>query len=190
MPSGGRRDDRHNTRLRGRGDLRPTAAKVRDALFNSLRTSISGVSVLDLFAGTGTLGLEALRRGAARVVLVEHDRRHAAALRARIASEGLEREAVVWCEDAADAIERLARAGDRFDLILLDPPYGHGWLPRALAALVRTGLLSPGGLIVAEGHWRDRPEPPEGLALSREARYGETVLWYFWDHSGRDAGEE
>jgi 16S rRNA (guanine(966)-N(2))-methyltransferase RsmD len=190
MPSSGHRGGRRDTRRQGRGALRPTAARVRDALFNSLRGSIEGVSVLDLFAGTGALGLEALRRGAARIVLVERDRRYAAALRARVAAEGLERDASVRCEDAADAIERLGREGDRFGLILLDPPYGEGWLPRALAAIVRAGLLAPGGLVVAEGHWRDRPEAPEGLALTREARYGETVLWYFRDHTGRDAGEE
>lgn len=189
MPSSGR-GHRRNTRRTGRGDLRPTAARVKDALFNSLRASIEGASVLDLFAGTGALGLEAVRYGASRVVLVERDRRHAAALTARIAAEGFERSTVVRCEDAAGAIERLAREGARFDLILLDPPYGEGWLPRALAAIVRAGLLAPGGLIVAEGHWRDRPEAPEGLALAREARYGETVLWYFRDHTGRDAGEE
>jgi 16S rRNA (guanine(966)-N(2))-methyltransferase RsmD len=163
---------------------------VKDALFNSLRAGIEGASVLDLFAGTGALGLEALRCGASRVVLVERDRRHAAALRARIAGEGFDRSAVVRCEDAVDAIERLSRDGDRFDLILLDPPYGEGLLPRALAAIVRVGLLAPGGLVVAEGHWRDRPEATEGLALAREARYGETVLWYFRDHTGRDTGEE
>ena len=88
------------------------------------------------------------------------------------------------------AIDRLARAGERFDLILLDPPYGQEWLGRALAAIARAEVLAPGGVIVAEGHWRDRPKPPEGLALAREARYGETVLWFFRERSGRDAGEE
>jgi 16S rRNA (guanine966-N2)-methyltransferase len=102
----------------------------------------------------------------------------------------MERQALVRCEDVSAAIDRLARAGERFDLILLDPPYGRGWLVRALAGIARAAVLAPGGVIVAEGHWRDRPEPPEGLALSREARYGETVLWFFKGRSGRDAGEE
>jgi len=189
MPSGGRRGGRL-VPAKARDDLRPTAARVRDALFNSLGTSIEGASVLDLFAGTGALGLEAIRRGAARVVLVERDARHAAALRNRVASQTMERQALVRCEDASAAIDRLARAGERFDLILLDPPYGRGWLVRALAGIARAAVLAPGGVIVAEGHWRDRPEPPEGLALSREARYGETVLWFFKGRSGRNAGEE
>ena len=189
MPSGGRREGRVAP-AKARDDLRPTAARVRDALFNSLGSSIEGASVLDLFAGTGALGLEAIRRGAASVVLVERHPRHAAALRARVVSEAMERQALVRCEDAVAAVDRLARAGERFDLILLDPPYGQGWLGRALAAIARAEALAPGGVIVAEGHWRDRPKPPEGLALSREARYGETVLWFFREHSGRDAGEE
>ena len=188
MPSGGRRGGRLVS-AKARGDLRPTAARVRDALFNSLGTSIEGASVLDLFAGTGALGFEAIHRGAARVVLVERHAQHAAALRARVVAQAMEPQALVCCEDASAAIDRLARAGERFDLILLDPPYGQGWLDRALAAIARAELLAPGGVIVAEGHWRDRPERPEGLALSREARYGETVLWFFRERSGRDAGE-
>lgn len=171
-------------------EIRPTAARVRDALYNHLGVGIAGAAVLDLFAGTGALGLEAMRRGAGRLVLVERDTRQAAALRARVSAEGLGRQALVRCEDALQAIERLARVGERFDLILLDPPYGRGWLGRALASIARTGLLAPDGVVVAEGHWRDRPEAPQGLALAREARYGETVLWFFRHGLGRDAGEE
>jgi 16S rRNA (guanine(966)-N(2))-methyltransferase RsmD len=174
----------------GSRGVRPTAARVRDALYNHLGARIEGGAVLDLFAGTGALGLEAIRRGAARLVLVERAPRQAAALRARVSAEALEGRALVRCQDALEAVDDLGRAGERFDLILLDPPYGRGWLGRALPAIVRAALLAPDGVVVAEGHWRDRPEVPEGLALAREARYGETVLWFFRRRVGRRAGEE
>ncbi len=169
---------------RARDELRPTAARVRDALFNSLGVRIEGASVLDLFAGTGALGLDAIHRGATRAVLVERDARRAAAIGERVRQDGLERQALVRREDALAAVDRLARAGERFDVILLDPPYGQGWLSRSLAVIARAGVLAPGGVVVAEGHWRDRPDSPEGLALSREARYGETVLWFFRGGAG------
>lgn len=163
---------------RAREALRPTAARVRDALFNILGAATVGASVLDLFAGTGTLGIEALHRGAERAVFVEHDPRHARALEDRLRQEGLRGRAEVRAEDALVAVGRLGARRDTFDLILLDPPYGAGWLARSITAVAGTGLLAPTGMIVGEGHWRDRPALPEGYALAREARYGETVLWF------------
>jgi len=164
--------------------LRPTAARVRGGLFNSLGPTVRGASVLDLFAGTGALGLEALRGGAARVVFVEHDAARARAIARQLDREGFAPRGVVQCLDAYAAARRLAADGDAFDLILLDPPYGEGRLTRALPAAV--GLLTAGGQIVAEGHWRDRPELPPGLVVSREARYGETVLWFIRPAAARD----
>lgn len=158
--------------------LRPTAARVRDALFNILGAATSGATVLDLFAGTGALGIEALHRGAERAVFVEHDPRHARAIEERLRQEGLRGRAEVRCEDAVVAVGRLAARGASFGLILLDPPYGAGWLARAIAAVAGADLLAPSGVIVGEGHWRDRPALPEGYTIAREARYGETVLWF------------
>jgi 16S rRNA (guanine966-N2)-methyltransferase len=164
--------------------LRPTAARVRDALFNSLGPAVRGAAVLDLFAGSGALGLEALRRGAARVVLVEYDQRRVRALTERVHREGLASRAAVQRLDAYVALRRLAADGARFGLILLDPPYGGGRLTRAVAAAA--AVLARGGVIVAEGHWRDRPELPPGLAMTREARYGETVLWFIRPAAAHD----
>ncbi len=158
------------------GDLRPTTARVRDALFNSLGAAVQGAAVLDLFAGTGALGLEALRRDAGHVVFVEHDARRARILAERVARGAYAARAVVRCEDAYAAVRRLSADSTTFDLILLDPPYGDRRLTRAVAAAA--AVLAPAGRIVAEGHWRDRPELPPGLAVAREARYGETVLWF------------
>ncbi|MGQ0550967.1 MAG: RsmD family RNA methyltransferase [Armatimonadota bacterium] len=161
-----------------RETLRPTAARVRDGLFNSLGAATAGASVLDLFAGTGALGIEALHRGAERAVFVEQDPRHARAIEDRLRQEGVRGRAEVRCEDALVAVGRLGGRGASFDLILVDPPYGAGWLARSIAAVAGAGLLAPSGVIVGEGHWRDRPALPEGYAVAREARYGETVLWF------------
>ncbi|MDQ7829137.1 MAG: 16S rRNA (guanine(966)-N(2))-methyltransferase RsmD [Armatimonadota bacterium] len=158
--------------------MRPTAARVREALFNSLGARTVGADVLDLFAGTGALGLEALRRGAASAVFVERDARLADQIRA--AARAFPEAAVeVWRADVAAALGRLAAAGRAFDLILLDPPYGTGALQATLDALAAGPLLRPGGRVVAEGHWRETPRTPPGWRLVREARYGETGLWFF-----------
>jgi 16S rRNA (guanine966-N2)-methyltransferase len=165
---------------RGRGGtrVRPTAARVRAALFNTLGGRVRDAAVLELFAGTGALGLEALRRGAAVVVFVERDEGLARALAARVRDEHAADRAEVRAEDALAAIRRLGAAGRRFSLIVMDPPYGAGWVPRALEAIGAAGILAPDGLVVAEGHWRDRPAEAPGWRLEREARYGETALWY------------
>ena len=147
-------------------------------MFNSLGQTVTGAAVLDLFAGTGRLGIEALRRGARRAVFVEYDATRARGIRRALQHEGLEDLAAVRREDALAAVEGMARAGESFDLVVLDPPYGQGWLTRAVSSIVASRLLSPGGTVVAEGHWRDRPDLPEGFVVAREARYGETVLWF------------
>lgn len=166
-------------RPRRRQNVRPTSALVRTGLFNHLGDVVSGAHVLDLFAGTGGLGLDALRRGAARAVFVEHNARLVSALRTRLAEEALAEQAEVWQRDVAAAIWELGRTRRRFDLILLDPPYGEGWIPRSLRLIQETGILRPDGIVVAEGHWRDEPEGQGEWVSTHQARYGETVLWYF-----------
>lgn len=181
-----RRGPGRASRRRAADALRPTAARVRDALFNSLGPTVHGAAVLDLFAGSGALGLEALRRGAARVVFVEHDPPRARTLLGRVNRDGLARTATVQRLDAFVALRRMAADGATFDLILVDPPYGGGRLTHAVAAAM--AVLAPDGTIVAEGHWRDRPELPPGLVVTREARYGETVLWFIRQAARRDPG--
>lgn len=167
-----------------RGRVRPTAARVRTGLYDSLGEWVAGRAVLDLFAGTGALGVEALLRGARLAVFVERDAEQVKALRELLGRQGLRRCAVVLREDAVESPHRLARAGHVFDLVLLDPPYGTELIRRALAAISTSRVLAPGGLIVAEGHWRDRPELPPGLEMVREARYGETALWFIRTSDG------
>ena len=169
------------TRLRsaGRRDVRPTTDMVKEALFNALASRLADARVLDLFAGTGGLGIEALSRGAGGAVFVEKDARRAAVIRDNLAAARLTEHAAVRRANALTEIPVLAGAGHQFDVILLDPPYGHGLQARTLRLLAASRLLAPGGVAVVEGHWRDDPGEVEGLRRSRAARYGETALWFY-----------
>ena len=149
---------------------RPTADRVRQALFDMLlhapwggRARVEGAAVLDAFAGTGALGLEALSRGAARASFIEHDRAALAALRANIAACGAGDRARVLLADATRP-----PPGDPCGLVFLDPPYGAGLVARAVAALGAAGWIAPGALILAE-LGREEPVPAIGEALAERA---------------------
>ena len=165
---------------------------MRDALFNRLGARLPDAAVLDLFAGTGALGLEALAQGARTVVFVERDARLAAAIRERVRAQGWSERAQVWRAQVRSALQDLAVEGRRFDLIFLDPPYGRGLLQGTLDALAAGALIRPGTRIIAEGHWRDEPQTPPGLIRVRAARYGETGVWEYagQGEAGGDSEEE
>jgi 16S rRNA (guanine966-N2)-methyltransferase len=153
---------------------RPTAERVREALFNALVAGygLDGARVLDLYAGSGALGLEALSRGAASATFVESDRRALDVLRRNAATVGLAGAVVV-----AGAVESVlaGRAATPFDVIIADPPYREP-VDELLALVVRGGWLAPDGVLVLERANRDGvPSPPAELALIRSRRYGDTV---------------
>jgi 16S rRNA (guanine(966)-N(2))-methyltransferase RsmD len=158
---------------RGR-TTRPTSDRVREALFAMLG-DIEGARVLDLFAGTGALGIEALSRGARHAVFVECDRRAIEAIETNIAALGLSVEqAQARREDAEEALRRARKRKETYDLILIDPPYERALElgPRLSAAL--PGVLAPKARVVIES---DRRAPPDlGLALEKERRYGDTII--------------
>jgi 16S rRNA (guanine966-N2)-methyltransferase len=171
-------------RLRGRrigspsGDLvRPTYDRVRESLFDILGSRVEGAAVLDLFAGTGALGIESLSRGAARATFVERDRRVAGALRDTLAELGVAGLAVVVTTDAARGV-RGGLPGRPFDLVFVDPPYGSGLAALALDALSEAGTLAPGALVVVEHAAGDDPAETGALALERRERYGSTGLTF------------
>jgi len=169
------------TRLRAgaRAATRPTSDMVKEAIFNALAPRLDGARVLDLFAGTGGLGIEAVSRGAAEAVFVERDPRSAAAIRENLRAARLAERGAVRRANALTEVADLAREGARFDVIVLDPPYGQGLQARALRAVAAAGVLAPGGVAVVEGHWRDDPGEVEGLRRTRSARYGETGVWFY-----------
>lgn len=161
---------------------RPTSDRVREALFSALesRDLVDGARVLDLYAGSGALGLEAASRGAASAVLVE---RHAAAAgiaranAAKLRAAGADAEVSVVTRDARSWLER--HAGPAFDLVFIDPPYelGNDALVGDLASLAP--LLAPEAVVVVERSTREaEPRWPDGYALDRRSGYGETVLYW------------
>ncbi|GEL19280.1 16S rRNA (guanine(966)-N(2))-methyltransferase RsmD [Pseudonocardia asaccharolytica] len=156
---------------------RPTPDRVREALFSALEAGpgLAGAAVLDLCAGSGALGLEALSRGAAHALFVESDRRAAGVLRRNIAALGLG-----GAVRAAPVATVLAGPADRsYDIVLADPPYavGDDEVARWLAAAERGGWYAPEATVVVERDMRSGPFPwPEPLHGGRERRYGDTTL--------------
>ena len=157
--------------------MRPTADRVREALFAALHAragDLSGWRVLDVFAGTGALGIEALSRGAAEAVFVEQAPAVVSVLRSNLAALDLLAAARVVKADARSALRRLARAGERYELVLLDPPYGSDLVSEVLDAL--PGLLAAGGEAWLETDRRDPLPRPPGLVILDARRYGDTVV--------------
>ncbi len=152
-------------RFSPRKDLRPTADRVRETLFNWLGQDLTGKSCLDLFAGSGALGFEAASRGARRVVMVEHDPEIFKALQASAALLG----ATAVELTRADALEFLRADRGRYDLIFLDPPFRAGYWPRLLPLL--PSHMMPGALVYCES--AARPEPPAGWDVWRRGRAGQ-----------------
>lgn len=176
---------------------RPTSDRVREAVFSALESwnLIEGSRVLDLYAGSGALGLEAASRGAAAVVLVEKHPQAAqvAAKNAKIVQQAFGAEDVPKIEIARSSVQTYldlrtpatlddtaAHANsEQFDVIMLDPPYDLGEQELAANLTAASALLAPEGVVMVERSSRSpEPEWPEGLTRFREKRYGETVLWW------------
>lgn len=159
---------------------RPTTDRVREALFSRVESlmDLTDTRVLDLYAGSGALGFEALSRGATRAVLIESDRRAAALITTNASELGVGAQATVRTDLVERALER-GPAGEEFDLVLLDPPYplGEADIERVLTALVEQGWLAPDALVVLERSARS-PAPvwPDGLVGLESRTYGETTV--------------
>ena len=162
--------------------LRPTSDKLRETLFNILAPRIEGARVLDGYAGTGAVGIEALSRGAAHVTFVEQNRRAAALVAANLQECGVERGYTIECADVVAALDAHA-AADAFDLILLDPPYDIGNIGLTLDAAARR--LAGNGLIVLERATRREPPEPGTLRRIRDVKSGDSTLTFF---TRRDSG--
>jgi 16S rRNA (guanine966-N2)-methyltransferase len=158
--------------------IRPTSDRLRESIFDILAHAygdpIAGANVVDLFAGTGALGLEALSRGAARVLFVDEGTQARALLRANIESLGAGGVTRVFRRDATKL--GAAPPGEVFSLAFLDPPYGADLAPRALAALVSGGWLAPHALVVIEEAAEANVELPDGLLERETRRYGDTQI--------------
>lgn len=183
---GGRLGGRHIKVMTATG-LRPATGRVREALFSMLSARgvlFPGAGVLDLFAGAGSVGIEALSRGAAHCVFVERQTGVARMLRENLRALGLgPSEARVLQADVAKALPRLA--GEVFDMVAIDPPYGLGLLPPTLGGLIAGGLVAPGGVVVAEiesGFELTEEAVPDTLSVLADREYGQTRIMV-WTHT-------
>jgi 16S rRNA (guanine966-N2)-methyltransferase len=163
------------------GGTRPTSDRAREALFSTLAglVDITAARVLDLYAGTGAVGLEALSRGAAQATFVESDRRAAAILQRNIDTVGLSGATVVRCP--AESYLAAAGVDARFRFAYLDPPYAldESSLAAALDRLAGPAWLAPGAVVVVERSARgNEPRWPNVIESVKQRRYGEGVLWY------------
>jgi 16S rRNA (guanine966-N2)-methyltransferase len=178
-----------------RSGLRPTSDRVREAVFARLG-ELAGAAVLDLYAGSGALGIEALSRGAGSLLCVERSRKVAAVITANLEALDLRSVSRVVIDDAGAALRSLGRAGARFDLVFLDPPYAAGEALAALRGLVEAAVLAPGAVVVLE---RGKSHPVAeivGLERLDERSYGDTVITRFvasarhCDASAKERGRE
>lgn len=163
-------------------DTRPTSDRAREGLFatiTSIAGPLDGARVLDLYAGSGAVGLEALSRGAGHVLLVEQGARAVRVIRENIEAIGLPGAVLV-----ADRVERVlgrGPGGDRYDLVFADPPYAlaDAAVERVLSLLAEGGWLAPRALVIVERATRSGPVSwPDGFTPDRDRRYGEATFWY------------
>ena len=162
-------------------DTRPTAERVKEALFSAIQFEIEGRRVLDLFAGTGQLGIEALSRGAKSCVFVDRNPAAAEVIRRNLQSSKLEGGQVL-CQEAQSY---LSRGDGRFDIVFLDPPYAGEALSQALLAAVPR--MNPGGVVVCETDREDKLPPQAGdFVRDRTYRYGKTHIGLYRRAPGKD----
>jgi 16S rRNA (guanine966-N2)-methyltransferase len=180
-------------------DVRPTPDLVKQAVFNSLGERVVGAQVLELFAGTGSLSLECLSRGAVHAVCVEKAQRHAQALRSNVELMGLPATSVeVRVQDVFVALTQLAAAAKQFDLVVADPPYGEknvGHRSRSLAQRLLDDLhlpqmLSPGGLFILGHTKRDTLEIPTPWKEVKMLKHGDTVMRFLSVERGTSSAAE
>jgi 16S rRNA (guanine(966)-N(2))-methyltransferase RsmD len=159
---------------------RPTGGRLKKSLFDILAPRLPGARVLDLFAGAGALGLEALSRGAAHVTFVERNRAAADTIRKNIERLGLDKEAGLLRREATAAIGFLASREQTFDIILLDPPYRSDLHASLLQRIDAASLASQGGLVILEHHHKTvLADTYGGLTKMREVRAGESCLSFY-----------
>ncbi|KAA0230480.1 16S rRNA (guanine(966)-N(2))-methyltransferase RsmD [bacterium] len=160
--------------------VRPTSSRVRTVLFDVLGRGMAGARVLDVFAGAGGLGIEALSRGAAWVDFLEKNRQHARLIQTNLHKTHLEDHARVMVDDAFLFLARRADERPPYDLILADPPYDFSGYDRLLQLITANPILTPAGLLVLETSSRiNLPAPPPGLQFLSERRIGETKLLFY-----------
>lgn len=168
--------------------IRPTSDRVREALFSILGDRIAGARVLDLFAGTGALGLEALSRGAVHAIFMEMSTSACDLIRENIRRCHAEEKTRILCRDISAPLSPDNIAPHRFSLVFMDPPYGTALLEKALTAPELPRMLTPDGMVIAEHSIREPlPENITGLDIKDQRKYGKTLISFLTPLPGGEA---
>jgi len=158
-------------------ELRPTSSKVREAIFDIIRDRIEGACFVDLYAGTGTVGLESLSRGTSKAIFVEPNRLRARSIKETAAQFGFSGKIIVVEEKAERFLKKAAAEKKSFDIFFVDPPYFSEEIMKALFMIGEKGLLNDRGVVIAEHFFKRKlPELAGELEMIRGYRYGDTML--------------
>jgi 16S rRNA (guanine(966)-N(2))-methyltransferase RsmD len=185
---GGTARGRKLATVKARG-IRPTRDNVKESIFSMIQGHVEGRTVLDLFAGTGNLGLEALSQGAKKAIFVEKERTPLRALMKNRDLCGFRDKAEIISLDAEVALKVLRRRDEKVDLVFIDPPYGSGFVDKTLRFINAHDMVNEGGMIVVEHGPAESPAPQQGrLLLQKRKRHGDTVISIFqWRPSLRSS---
>ena len=162
------------------GAIRPTADRIKESLFNILPRDFSGMKILELFAGTGNISIEALSRGAESALLVDASERSARIIRENLRRLELTDRTQMWVMPVRRALNAVGRQGQKFDVIFLDPPYDQKLVGRSLELIASVDPVYPTGVVVAEHSVRETLKSSyRFLSLNDQRRYGDTLLSFF-----------
>ena len=160
--------------------VRPTSEKVREALFDILGTSVEETRFLDLFAGTGAVGIEALSRGAKNVIFIEKEQKCIKIIKENLEKTENSQNAVVYKIDFLSGLKLLARKNALLDYIFLDPPYNRGLVNISLLEISKLPILRHNGLVIAQHYKKEKVmENLNNLSLNNQRRYGECYLSFY-----------
>lgn len=161
-------------------DVRPTTDRVKESLFNIINPYIRESNILDLFAGTGSLGIECLSRGAKNCVFVDKSKDSINIIKSNVKKARVENESTILNIDFKDAVKRLSSQNQKFDVIFMDPPYYENMFIKCLKSIDELNLLHEDGIIVVEHDTKDLFDESIGnLVKSRDKKYGNTTLTFY-----------
>ncbi|MPZ77139.1 MAG: 16S rRNA (guanine(966)-N(2))-methyltransferase RsmD [Deltaproteobacteria bacterium] len=160
--------------------VRPTSGRVKEALFNILPRDLSGIKLLDLFAGTGNVSIEAISRGAAEAILIDSSVESGKVIRENLRRLRFTDRTRVWIIPVFRALRLLARRGESFDMIFLDPPYERNWIDASLEMIAQGSLLRSSGTLIVEHSAREQVNSDYGaLVMDDQRNYSGTLLSFF-----------
>lgn len=158
-------------------NTRPTSDKVKESVFNIIQSYIMDSNVLDLFSGSGSLGIEALSRGASHCMFIEKNRDSYKIIKENIKSSGFEDRSELYLNDAYVALDLMGKKGKKYDVVFLDPPYSKEMVPLAIQKLYENDIVDKDGIIISEHDDKEViPEKVSGFINTRTKKYGRTII--------------